>query len=342
MRIAEVLLRPAIGGAESLAENLRQHWLAEGHDVETLYVDEAGSPAGRLARVQCLTEAFRTFEPHVVHAHSALPNIYARLASRGRWPTVTVLHSAGRDFDTPALRLAERALARWTAHVIAVCPAQVDEYRERFGACVPVSLVPNGVRADIVARSSASAGVDRAVSVGRLDPQKRIDLLIEGWRRAELPDARLRIAGVASDELTQGHVESWAAGVPGVTLLGVVSDVPGLLAESDLFVHAAAEEAHPLAPIEAACAGLPIVVTDEVAAKLPPGLAAATFAGGDADALRAALLTAAGSYAVLARNAINRAPDVAREFSIVRCADRHLDVLRDSAVGGPVVRGGRN
>lgn len=337
MKIAEVLLRPAIGGAESLVENLRQHWLDEGHDVRILYVDEPGSAHGKVSRVRRLSSALRAFGPHVVHAHSALPNIYARLASRGRWPVVTVLHSAGRDFDTLALRVAERALGTWTAHVIAVSPGQVDEYRRHFGLRVPVSLVPNGVRADIVARSSASERVGQAVAIGRLDPQKRIDLLVEGWRRAQLPEAQLRIAGVASDESQQARVEAWAAGVPEITLVGPVTDVPSLLADSDLFVHAATEEAHPLAPIEAACAGLPIVVTDEVAATLPSGLPAVTFRGGDAEALRNALHTVAESYAVVAQNAIDRAPQISVEFSIAQCAARHLDVLGGCVAGTTLV-----
>lgn len=331
MRIAEVLLRPAIGGAESLVDSLRRHWDAEGHDVAVVYVDEAGTPRGKLARVQRLTAVFRAFQPDVVHAHSALPNLYARLASRGRWPTVTVLHSAGRDFDTHTLRIAERALARWTAHVIAVSPGQVDEYRRRVGGRMPITVVPNGVRSDIVARTSASAGMRRAVAVGRLDPQKRIDLMIDGWQRAALPGACLQIAGVASDGVTQEKIERSAKGVPGVSLLGSISDVPGLLADSDLFVHAASEEAHPLAPIEAACAGLPIVVTDEVAHQLPAGLPAVTFAGGDAGALAVALSTAHQTYDQIAGRAVTHAAGVAAEFSITRCADRHMHILRDSA-----------
>lgn len=339
MRIAEVLLRPAIGGAETLVEHLRRHWVADGHDVETFYVADTGEPPGKVARVRRLADAFRTFGPDVVHAHSALPNLYARVAGRGRWPVVTVLHSAGRDFDVASLRYAEKALGRWTSHVIAVSPAQVAEYRMRFGSRVPVSLVPNGVRADIVARAVPADRPARAVAVGRLDPQKRIDLLVEGWLRADLPGARLRIAGVASEAPMQRQVEEWVAGADTVELLGSVSDVPGLLAMSDLFVHAADQEAHPLAPIEAACAGLPIVVTDEVAASLPAGLPAVTFPGGSAGGLQVALHTAFESYAEMAGAAIEKVPGVAAEFSMPRCADRHLNILRASSREASLIPG---
>jgi len=328
MRIAEVLLRPAIGGAESLVESLRRRWVAAGHEVRVLYVDGAGeTDTGRVARVRRLAAALRELRPDAVHAHSALPNLYARLASRGRWPVVTVLHSADRDFDSTSLRLAERALARWTSHVVAVSPAQVREYHASVGVRVPLSLIRNGVRPDILARTVPAERPGRVVVVGRLDPQKRIDVLVEGWRRAELPGSVLSVAGVASDEETQRRVERWAEGVPGLRLLGAVADIPGLLAGSDLFVHAATEEAHPLAPLEAACAGLPLVVTEQVAALLPAGLAVVTFRGGDLEGLGAALRAAVTDYPMLAARAVARAPRVAEEFDIDRCAASHLALL---------------
>lgn len=325
-----MLLRPAIGGAETLVDQLSQRWRAQGHVVDTVYVDPDGRPGSRVQRVLTLERALRRTDPDVVHAHSALPNLYARLATRGRRPVVTVLHSAGRDFDTRSLRLAEQGMRRWTSHVVAVSPVQVEEYDQRIGNRVPVSLIPNGVRADIVGRTVPAPRVARVAAVSRLDPQKRLDVLLAGWRLAR-PDAELNIAGVASDERDQRQVEVWASGTPSVHLLGRVHDVPGLLATTDLLVHTADAEAHPLAPLEAACAGLPVVVSRAVAATLPRDLAAVTFATGDADDLAAALRRAVAEYPRLAREAVDRAPALARQFSLTACADRHLDVLRLSA-----------
>lgn len=332
MRITEVLLRPAIGGAETLVHQLAAHWTAEGHAVSTVYVEPAGEHHQPVARVRALARAIDATEPDAVHAHSALPNLYARLASRGRWPVVTVLHSAERDFDSPVLRTAERALARWTAHVVAVSEPQRQEYLDRFGVDRPLSLVPNGIRADIVARTTPSATMRHAVAVSRLDPQKRLDLLLDGWQRAmdrypELGGAGLAIAGRASDPGLQRDVETWAARVPTARLLGPVTDVPGLLGRSDVFIHAAEHEAHPIAPLEAACAGLPLIVTTAVARTLPADLAMVTFPAGDADGLAAAVRQMAHDYPDLARSAVERAPGVAAAFSLARCADRHLTCL---------------
>src|SRR5438105_6985634 len=103
MRIAEVLLRPTIGGAETLALTLADHWRRQGHEVTILYVDPYGSGGSQIARVRRLRKSLNEFDPDVVHSHSALPNIYARLSSRGRWPVVTVLHSASSDFSNRRL-----------------------------------------------------------------------------------------------------------------------------------------------------------------------------------------------------------------------------------------------
>lgn len=332
MKIVEVLLRPAIGGAETLVEQLSRHWRAAGHQVDVVYLDPDGDARGARARVTGLAAALRRSDPDVVHAHSALPNLYARLVARGRWPVVTVLHSAERDFDDRTLRAAERALRHWTASVVAVSPGQIAEYTARFGADRAPVLVPNGIRPDLRPRVPAP-GPLRAVAVSRLAEQKRIDVLLEGWRRAGL-DGGLRIAGVAADPHIDAQVNALAAGIGSVRLLGRVDDVPGLLAGADLLVHAADAEAHPLAPIEAACAGLPVVVSDAVAGTLPEEVAAVRFATGDPASLAAALTRAAAGYPELAAAAAAVAPAVAARFSLATCADAHLRVL-EAAVRRP-------
>jgi glycosyltransferase involved in cell wall biosynthesis len=186
------------------------------------------------------------------------------------------------------------------------------------------------VRGGIVCRTAPAPRLSRLVAISRLHPQKRMDVLFTGWRRAGL-DAELHVAGVASDSATQRQVETWAAEAPGARLLGRIDDVPALLAHSDLLVHAADREAHGgLAPLEAACAGIPVVVSAAVAVDLPRDLAAVTFPTGDPDGLAAALREAADNYPALARAAIDRAPALAEEFSLAACAERHLDVLRRS------------
>ena len=280
MRIADVLLAPQVGGAETLEAALATRWRAEGHEVATLYLDPPAAGRGRLQRIGRLRRALEVFAPDVVHAHSALPSIYARLASRGTWPVVTVLHSAGENFNIRPIRWAERALQRWTRHVVAINSDQVEEYRSLFGTRTPITLIPNGVREDVVPRSTPASGLRVAVALSRLVPQKRIDVLLGGWARAGLPDAELRVAGDAPDETTDAQIARWASESPGSRIVGAVADVAGFLADADVLVHAADTEGHPLAPLEAAVAGIPVVVSDQVAKRVPE-LEVTTFRAGD-------------------------------------------------------------
>ncbi len=109
MRILQILLSPRIGGAETAANSLTSVWREHGHEVDTAFLDARG--AAPVRRLRHIREEVRAFRPDVIVSHSALPNIYARLAvRRSVAPVVCVLHSAARDFDDAKLRLAETLL----------------------------------------------------------------------------------------------------------------------------------------------------------------------------------------------------------------------------------------
>jgi glycosyltransferase involved in cell wall biosynthesis len=334
MRIAELLLRPTIGGAETLASSLAALWRDQGHDVAVLYLDPPGKPSGRVARVLRLRRSLDRLRPDVVHAHSALPNLYARVSSRGRWPVVTVLHSATSDFGNRQLRWSEKLLQPWTAAVIAVTESERAEYLAMVKGKAP-KLIPNGLRMDLRQRVAANAHPSKAVAVGRIAAQKRMDVLLEGWQRAALQDWRLIIAGVAAESRTQTDFRTLVArSGPSVQALGAVDDIPALLADCDLFVHTADHEAHPLAPLEAAGSGLPVVVSDAVAVTLPVGLPAGVFRTGDPDSLALTLRAVVEHYDAVAVAAMQWAPKIRSQFSLADCAAHHLEVLRDAMQGG--------
>ena len=130
---------------------------------------------GRADRWRSLCHQVRTFRPDVVVAHSALPNVYARLAAPTGVPVVTVLHSATDDHHNRVLRIAERVLGRRTAHVIAVSRVQAEVYLTHFPRRSPrTTVIPNGVRAELV--PATARPVARTIGVlARVDMQKRPD-----------------------------------------------------------------------------------------------------------------------------------------------------------------------
>lgn len=115
------------------------------------------------------------------------------------------------------------------------------------------------------ARPFAVDGRPVVLFVGALgDGRKGLDVLLEAWRtlRAADPtwDAQLAIAGTGA-RLTAYRAE--CAADSSIHFLGFCSDVPNLLAASDLLVSPARYEAYGLNVHEALCRGIPVLASAE-------------------------------------------------------------------------------
>lgn len=102
-------------------------------------------------------------------------------------------------------------------------------------------------------------GVRRIVVVSRIDPIKRVDLLLDALDAApELANLEINVYG------TGWHLEALRERArkhnPGVTFAGYSADLPRQLAAHDLLVHLCPEEPFGLAVIEAMAAGIPALV----------------------------------------------------------------------------------
>ncbi|MFI2293171.1 glycosyltransferase [Streptomyces niveus] len=101
-------------------------------------------------------------------------------------------------------------------------------------------------------------------SIGRLDDQKGIDLLLESWSlmAAERPDWRLRIYGAGQDAAALKK-QCTALGLDGsVEWMGRTDDVAGALAASSVFVQSSRGEGFPLALMEAMASAVPCAAFD--------------------------------------------------------------------------------
>ncbi|WP_224306732.1 glycosyltransferase family 4 protein [Streptomyces olivaceus] len=168
---------------------------------------------GRLARV------IEDVRPDLVHAHSAKAGLAARLAVRGRVPTVFQPHAwsfeaAGGPTGVLALGW-ERWAARWAART--VCVSEAERLRgARAGIRGRWAVVPNGVDTDrfhagpgpgpggaqdVRRRHGIGPHTPLVVCVGRLCRQKGQDVLLTAWESvlARVPDARLVLAGDGPD-----------------------------------------------------------------------------------------------------------------------------------------------
>jgi glycosyltransferase involved in cell wall biosynthesis len=250
---------------------------------------------GRRRRAPALRRALAASRPDLVHVNLVDPaanRVLLGVAGAGRAPAVATAHMIGTvGSGRGRTRLA--GVYRRLAAVVAVSAEIRDLLIDRLG--LPsglVRVVRNGVEPLQPAagrRAGRVAGGGRLVvgGVGRLTRQKGFDLLVEATRRLvrEGWPVEVRLAGAGRE---RDRLAAAAAGLP-VRLAGFVGDVPGFLAELDVFCLPSRAEGLPLALLEAMMAGLPCLATAVGEVPAAAGEAALVVPPGDVDALTRAL-----------------------------------------------------
>lgn len=240
--------------------------------------DATRSPGHRLpGEVRQLTGILRVVRPHLVHAHSAKAGLAARLAVRGRIPTVFQPHAwsfeAAHGLVAPLALGWERWGARWATRVLCVSEAE-RRTGERCGIGAAWEVIPNGVDTLRFFPEGDRAGCGTGplvVCVGRLCRQKGQDVLLDAWPEVvrRLPGARLVLVGDGPD------ADRLRAMAPGsVTFAGTAADAAPWYRAADVVVLPSRWEGMALAPLEAMACARPVVVTDVDGAResLPPEL----------------------------------------------------------------------
>ncbi len=203
-------------------------------------------------------------------------------------------HLAGGSLtlDPVTAPLAERFDDRLAGHersfdaLVTMTAAQAEDLRERFGADLPVSVLPParpGVESVALPLAGASAGSGgepdavpgagpdgepgrgrRIVSVGPLDPASHHDDVLHACRDALLADPGLGLDVIGEGQLAAQLLELVAA-------LGLADQVRLVAPQDDpledftgavLSVWAGRREAYPLAIVGSLAAGVPVVARD--------------------------------------------------------------------------------
>lgn len=229
-------------------------------------LDNALSPLKAVTALRELMRSLREARPDILHTHSAKASALGRVAGRLLGiPVVYTVHGFAFKAAAPwkqrtIARMVEWLLAPLISHVICVAEAERAMARSLPIRADRISVIPNGI-ADVAPRANPADAVRRVVTVMRLAPPKRPDVLIEAFAAAQLPDCELVIAGDGPQRAAMEQLARQLA--PGrVRFAGNISNIPALLADAQAFALASDHEGFPISILEAMRAGLPVVATN--------------------------------------------------------------------------------
>jgi glycosyltransferase involved in cell wall biosynthesis len=202
---------------------------------------------------------------------------------------------------------------------------------------VPVHVIPNGVPIDPAPRRPPGACLVIGTAA-RINPQKRLDLLIDALRLAHpaLPPYVLRVAGGVERgcERHAADLRRRSRGLP-VDWLGGLDDTAEFLRDLDVFALVAEPAGCPNASLEAMAAGLPVIATDVggMAEQVDDGVTGRLVGREDTQALAEALVAAA--LDPVRRTAWGTAGKrrAAERFGLGRMIAQYRQVCLDSARG---------
>lgn len=219
-----------------------------------------------------LVRSLRRFHPVILQTWLYHANIAGRVAAR----------MAGVPHVVSGIRVAERRsqfrlrIDRWTDFLVDrhLCVSQsVANFSRDVGRLPARKLIaiPNGVDYDRFATATptdlAHVGIPAEsrvlLFVGRLDPQKNPDLLLQAFAElsASFPDLHLVFVGAGPLD-TELREQTKSLGLQGrVSFLGSRADIPDLMQRSTALVLPSRWEGMPNVILEAQAAGLPVIAS---------------------------------------------------------------------------------
>lgn len=350
----------AAGGAENQLQLLTRHTR---HDAEVVTLTNPGTVAEAIRAegtavtsmnmrgnrdlpvLERLRATMRAGRCDIVHVHLFRACVYGRIAARlaGVPRVVTTEHSLGEGYiEGRTTNRGNRVLYIATERLSDVTVAVSETVRTRLVAWgvaeSNITVIPNGVdfgalRFDPVVRREVRDELripqDCVLvgALGRLDPVKQFDVLLEASEPLLGSDCRLLIVGEGPARSELEALTRQLELAAHVTFAGERSDTARLLAAMDILAAPSSSETFGLSVVEALGAGLPVIYTE------CPALTEVPDRGGPKAqrvvAERGALLR--GLRAAIATDRSDRNPpaSIVARFDIRACAEA-TDRLYDS------------
>jgi glycosyltransferase involved in cell wall biosynthesis len=294
MRVLHVITGLDVGGAEIQLALILKYTRHES-DVVTLYnpgpvaeqirargtsVRDIGmrrnTQVGALLRLRSLI-AEGGYD--VVHTHLYRSQIYARPAARlaGTPVVLTTEHSIGethieRRKMTAGVRRLYLASELFSDATIAVSDTVRDRLIRWGVPARKITVIPNGLDTPALAfdpearrrvREQFGISPDAYVigSLGRLDPNKRIDLVVEAAAGVLGDRCKILVIGRGEDQARVEAAVGRLGAADHVIFGGFQSDTAAMMAAFDLYVAASVQETFGLSVLEAMASGLPVLYT---------------------------------------------------------------------------------
>ncbi|MCA9244365.1 MAG: glycosyltransferase [Phycisphaerales bacterium] len=219
-----------------------------------------------------LERALRDRSPHIIHSTLVHANFAARVVGR-RMKTPVITSTATVEVERRWHALVERWTRKWDCGHIVNSRVLADHVIRAFGRdprrvfVVPPSAEMVAPPSRDEARRALGLPLDAFVIAwaGRLDPVKRVDMLIDAFDRiAGKPGgsgARLLIAGEGAD---RARIERRLTASPfanQISMLGWMTDVARVFAAADCVAIPSRTEGMPNVVLEAMAIGVPVIAS---------------------------------------------------------------------------------
>lgn len=295
MRIVYLITRmDSIGGAQIHVRDLSL-WLREnGHDpivvtgacgpicktlvdagvqvVEARHLVRPIRPMEDVRAFRTIMGILKEYDPALVSCHSSKAGILGRIAARAMGiPVIFTAHGWAFTDGVPELqRLAYKAIERLCGplsdHIVTVCRYDRQlAVAARIAPAGRITTVHNGMpllpAPHRTARKPDASTPARIGMVARFDAQKDHETLLRALARVRDKAWRLQLIG-GGDSSRVARMAADLDLLDRIEFVGESSNVPGLLADLDIFCLISRWEGFPRSILEAMRAALPVIATD--------------------------------------------------------------------------------
>ena len=284
MKVLHFISAPAAGGAEVYVKDLSKALVGAGHQVHIVFLSRA-QEIGRdedfedrfLTEISSfgITWSFmpeqsrRNFfksalffrkivkenAPDIIHCHLYYALFFSFFTSRV--PVIYTHHNIRLKIPGFLFKILDFKV-RYYVGISLACSRKLASVSKK-----PVHRIDNGIDTKrILLRSSNGDSATKIVMVGSLCEQKNYSLFLKSVSLLRDLDFSVSIAGEGPYKIRLQKEIARLGIQDRVSLIGNISDIPDLLAKSDLFAMSSLWEGLPISLLEATAAGLPSIVTN--------------------------------------------------------------------------------